>query len=157
LTVATSIGATALGEEQAADWAKEFRPDVVVETVGGDGGSLETAISLARRGARLVILGSFGTIQMNIGLAMGKELTIIPSSIYGTGRRGQQFASAVELLPRWRDALDLLLTHQFPLVDVEDAFRVASDKTTGALKVTVTPQASRLSPDRDVSDVSQRA
>jgi L-iditol 2-dehydrogenase len=137
--IASSYGVTALNEQDAEAWGKEFRPDIVIETVGGGGSTVDTALRMARRGARLILLGSFGIVPVNLGLAMSKEVRIVPSSIYGTGRRGQQFAAAVQLLPRWRDAMRPLLTHQFSLEDVEAAFTCASNKTTGSLKVTVRP------------------
>jgi threonine dehydrogenase-like Zn-dependent dehydrogenase len=139
VAAARSIGVHALPEGEAEDWGKENRPDVVVETVGGDGSTLRTAMKAARRGARIVIVGAFGTIEVDMGLAMTRELVILPASIYGTGRRGQQFAGAVDLLPRWKDGMNVLLTHQFSLDSVEEAFQCSADKTTGALKVTVVP------------------
>jgi threonine dehydrogenase-like Zn-dependent dehydrogenase len=136
---ATAIGVRGLDEGDAEAWGKANRPDVVIETVGGDGSTLRAAMRAARRGARVVVVGAFGTIEVDMGLAMLKELAILPSSIYGTDRRGQQFGGAVELLPRWQRDLKPLLTHQFSLGDVEGAFRCSAEKSTGALKVTITP------------------
>jgi threonine dehydrogenase-like Zn-dependent dehydrogenase len=34
-----------------------------------------------------------------------------------------------------------LVTHRFPLEDAPEAFRVASDKSTGALRVVLEPSA----------------
>ena len=68
---------------------------------------------------------------------MFKELTIIGSNTYGTDRRGPEFRGAVDLLPRYREEIAVLQTHRVPLAQVEDAFRVAADKRSGAIKVTV--------------------
>jgi threonine dehydrogenase-like Zn-dependent dehydrogenase len=59
--------------------------------------------------------------------------------MYGMGRRGPQFRAAVDLLPRYAVELASLQTHQFGLERIEEAFRCAGDKTTGAIKVTVLP------------------
>ena len=40
---------------------------------------------------------------------------------------------------RWRDELAAVTTHQLPLEDVATAFGIADDKSTGAIKVTLTP------------------
>ena len=50
---ATAIGVRGLDEGEAEEWGKEYRPDVVIETVGGDGSSLRAAMRAARRGARV--------------------------------------------------------------------------------------------------------
>jgi threonine dehydrogenase-like Zn-dependent dehydrogenase len=55
------------------------------------------------------------------------------------GRRGPQFRAAVELLPRYASELAALQTHQFGLAQIGEAFRCASDKASGAIKVTVVP------------------
>ena len=37
--------------------------------------------------------------------------------------------------------VDALVTHRFPLEDAPEAFRVAGDKTTGALRVVLEPSS----------------
>jgi threonine dehydrogenase-like Zn-dependent dehydrogenase len=70
---------------------------------------------------------------------MMKEVALLGSFCYGGGEREPEFATAARLTGRWTDELDALATHQFPLDDVAAAFATASDKTTGAIKVTLTP------------------
>ena len=44
--------------------------------------------------------------------------------------------------PCWRahpEIAETLITHRFPLDDAVEAFRVAGDKTSGALKVVLVP------------------
>ena len=55
------------------------------------------------------------------------------------GRRGPQFRAAVDLLPRYASGARGLQTHQFGLEQIDEAFRCAADKTSGAIKVTVVP------------------
>ena len=76
---------------------------------------------------------------------MMKELTIIGSNTYGTGRRGLEFRAAVDLLPRYRSEIEPLLTHRFPLTRVADAFECAANKQTGAIKVTIEPNSGEVS------------
>jgi threonine dehydrogenase-like Zn-dependent dehydrogenase len=136
---AEGLGVTVLTEDEVGAWGKEYRPDVVLETVGGSADTLKTAFRVARRGGRIVVLGVFDPVQLDLTYALMKELQILTSFAYGANRRGSEFQTAVELLPRWRDELASMQTHQFRLDDVEGAFRTAADKTTGALKVTVVP------------------
>ena len=140
--LATRLGAVPLGEDEAEAWGNENRPDVVIETVGGAADTLGLAIRAARRGARIVVLGAFQRpVELDMFAAVFKELAILGSFAYGTGRRGQEFKTAVDLLPRFREELPALQTHQFPLEEVEDAFRCAADKKSGAVKVTIVPGA----------------
>jgi threonine dehydrogenase-like Zn-dependent dehydrogenase len=66
-------------------------------------------------------------------------VSLLGSFCYGTGERETEFATAARLTARWRDELGALTTHQFDLADVSTAFATAGDKTTGAIKVTLTP------------------
>lgn len=134
-----SLGGIALGEGDWQEWAKKTRPDAVIETVGGAGETIETGIRAIRRGGRMVVLGSFGRVPVDIGGLMFKEVTVVGSFAYGWGARGAEFAAAVELLPSRQYDLASLQRDQFKLGSAEDAFRCAADKSTGAVKVTVTP------------------
>ena len=136
---AERLGVTVLTEEEGREWGKEHRPDLIFETVGGTADTLATAVQISRRAARIVILGVFEPIAIDWQRALMKELQLLPSFAYGTNGRGAEFGTAVELLPRWRDELTAMLTHQFSLDSVVEAFDTAADKSTGALKVTITP------------------
>jgi threonine dehydrogenase-like Zn-dependent dehydrogenase len=131
------LGATALGEDDWQEWTGERRPDVVIETAGGSGDALKVGVQAARPGGRLVIVGLMGSVAVDIGHVTMSELSIVGSFIYGAGQGGE-FAAAVDLLPRWQPELALLQSHQFKLESIEEAFRCASDKSTGAVKVSIT-------------------
>ncbi|HZT64700.1 MAG TPA: alcohol dehydrogenase catalytic domain-containing protein [Acidimicrobiales bacterium] len=137
--LASSIGATPIDPDEAVAWGREHRPDVVIETVGGQADTVGVAVRACARGGRIVVLGVFGTVPVDMGQVMFKELELIGSFCYGTGRRGQEFAAAANLLPRYAAELDGLQTHRFALDDVESAFSAAADKGTGSVKVTVVP------------------
>ena len=47
--------------------------------------------------------------------------------------------ATVSLLPRYREEIEVIQTHQFPLTSLHEAFACANDKKTGAIKVTVLP------------------
>lgn len=136
---AEAIGVTALGEDEAVAWSKEHRPDIVVESVGGAADTVGDAIRACRRGGTIVLLGTFSEPRaVDLQRLMMKELALQGSFCYGTGRRGPEFAAAAALTGRWERELRALTTHQFPLDQVDRAFVTADDKSTGAIKVTVT-------------------
>jgi len=141
-SAARQLGLTALAEADVKAWLKDAPPDVIVETVGGHADTLLDATRWCRPGGRIVVLGIFSKrAEINAYNLATRELELVGSDLYGMTRRGPEFRAAVGLLPRYASELEPLLTHRFPLERLEDAFRCAGDKTTGAIKVTVVPAA----------------
>jgi 2-desacetyl-2-hydroxyethyl bacteriochlorophyllide A dehydrogenase len=137
---AESLGVTVLNEDEAIPWGKEHRPDVVVESVGGAASTITDAVRVVGRGGRIVVMGTFSKpMPVDLQRLMMKEVALVGSFCYGSGEREPEFTTAARLTGRWCDDLGAITTHQFPLDDVSSAFRAASDKTTGAIKVTLTP------------------
>lgn len=133
------LGGTVLSEDDRQEWARRARPDVVIETAGGDGQALGVGVQAVRRGGTIAVLGSMGQVMVDMGSLMFKEASIIGSFCYGWGSRAAEFGEAADLLPVHQDRLSVLLRHQYSLSEAEDAFRCAADKSSGALKVTLTP------------------
>ncbi|HTO70752.1 MAG TPA: alcohol dehydrogenase catalytic domain-containing protein [Myxococcota bacterium] len=139
---AKRLGLLPLAENEVRAWAQDAQPDVVIETVGGHAQTLLDATRFCRAGGRIVVLGIFSKrSEVNGYLLATRELELVGSNMYGAGRRGPQFRAAVELLPRYAAEIAPLQTHRFALAQVEDAFRAAGDKQSGAIKVTVLPSA----------------
>jgi threonine dehydrogenase-like Zn-dependent dehydrogenase len=137
---ARDLGLTPLGEGDVGAWALERGPDVVIETVGGHADTLLEATRLCRSAGRIVVLGVFaGPRPVDALGLMARELTLVGSNTYGTDRRGPEFRAAVEALARYRADLERLQTHRFPLERLDEAFRCAADKKSGAIKVTIEP------------------
>jgi threonine dehydrogenase-like Zn-dependent dehydrogenase len=137
---AKRLGLIPLAESEVKAWAAEAQPDAIFETVGGHSTTLLDATRFCRPGGRIVVLGIFSKRpEVNGFLLATRELEIVGSNMYGASRRGSQFRAAVELLPRYAAELAPLQTHRFALAELESAFRCASDKQTGAIKVTVLP------------------
>jgi threonine dehydrogenase-like Zn-dependent dehydrogenase len=137
---AERIGVTVLSEDEAVTWGREHRPEVVIESVGGTADTLTDAVRVVGRGGRIVVLGTFAEPRLvDLQRLMMKEGSIVGSFCYGSGDREAEFAMAARLTGRWREELTALSTHQLPLDDVATAFGIADDKTTGAIKVTLTP------------------
>jgi len=73
--------------------------------------------------------------------ALGKELRFQWSLCYGfaAGPGGTEFADAAAMMARHPQLAKTLITHRFSLEDAAEAFRVAGDKSSGAIKVVVHP------------------
>ena len=137
---ARELGLTTIDEDQVALWASERKPDAVIETVGGSGGSLQQAVEVCRPSGRIVILGVFTQSPAIDALrVVVQELEMIGSFIYSAGQQGSEFGEAVSLLLRYRDEVALIQTHQFPLTSVAEAFACANNKQSESIKVTVLP------------------
>jgi threonine dehydrogenase-like Zn-dependent dehydrogenase len=140
IAAAERLGVTVVPEAKGRAWAKERRPDVVIESVGGASDTIGEALRAVARSGRIVVLGSFSAPQpIDLQRLMMKEVALLGSFCYGNGLREPEFATAARLTGRWRTELSALTTHQFPLADVVDGFRTADDKSTGAIKVTLLP------------------
>lgn len=140
--LARALGATQVfsNASKLLDAVGDQLIDVVIESVGGTANTLTEAISIARPGARIVVLGAFeGTPSIPAVALMARELTLVGSMCYARDRRVGDFALALEVLGRHRGVLSDLITHRFSLDQVQQAFEAAADKKAGAIKVLVIP------------------
>src|SRR5881296_110398 len=119
--------------------ALEAPIDLVIETVGGEADTLDTAVAAARPGGTICLLGAFTRSPAFPALfVLAKELRVIGSFVYGRAGARADFDVVLDLLRRQGTALaNRLITHRFPLKSITEAFRTASDKTTGSIKVTI--------------------
>jgi threonine dehydrogenase-like Zn-dependent dehydrogenase len=149
---ATALGATRVFDPGDAAGLKAYARtspiDVVVETVGesGDGsgalpGTLEQGIALVRRGGSVVILGVFlAPTPVNAGMLVLREVRLLGAVAYARGRDRADYEIALDLLAREGETLRrAMITHRFALDDIDQAFRAAADKASGAIKVSVRP------------------
>jgi len=114
--------------------------DVVVETVGGAADTLNAAGVAVRPGGAVSVLGFFTSpVSLQTIPLMMKEVTLGFSYCYEHGDESADFADALAILDRERDAAATLVTHELPLADVEHAFRIAADRKSGAIKVALRP------------------
>ena len=114
--------------------------DAVIETVGGDARTLTDAVTLARRGGRIVMLGLFDGAPRIPGLAFStKELTLLGSNCYSHSGGHSDFGAGVALMQANAQRIEPLITHRFGLVDANLAFATAADKSSGSIKVQIEP------------------
>lgn len=113
--------------------------DVVIDAAGTQS-ALARCAELLRPGGRVVLLGvSAGTMPVPGVLTLVKEITWIGSM--GRSRQDgvRESDEAAALLAAHPEIAETLITHRFPLDDAPEAFRVAQDRRSGALKVVLVP------------------
>ena len=126
------------GERLGAGPATGSDYDVILEAAGTQG-SLDQAVDLVRPGGVVCILANYWESVM-IGMGpMIKEVTLVPSFTYGHHQGVSEFEDAIGVLGAVPALPDVVITHRFALDDATEAFRVAGDRTTGAIKVVLHP------------------
>ena len=137
VAAAQALGLETIVETDVITWGKQHKPSLIVETVGGVADTLNDGIKVAKRGGRMVVLGTFATPAVDLFTALQKEVAILPSFAYGTRSGVEDFTEACAVLNEHRHDLGALVTHRFALDDVAGAFAIALDKTSQAVKVAV--------------------
>ncbi len=92
-------------------------------------------------GGRIAIVGvSHGGDRAVPGIQwMLKELTLTASMCYDRKPDAREFLDAAAALAADPDIAATVITHRFPLADAAQAFRVAGDRRSGAIKVVLEP------------------
>jgi len=113
-------------------------PEVVVETVGGVANTVNEAIALAQSGGRVSVVGIFSNQpQVNMTLAVLKEVALIGGITYGHINGRSDFEVALEIARRYADDMRKVITHRVALDDIAAGFATANDKSQNSIKVTV--------------------
>ncbi len=114
------------------------RYDVVLDAAGTQG-SLDQGTERVRPGGTIGVLASFWEpVCVGMGFLI-KEATLVPAFTYGHNHQGSEFEEAVRVLDATPDLPAAVITHRFPLDEAAEAFRVAADRASGAIKVVVEP------------------
>jgi 2-desacetyl-2-hydroxyethyl bacteriochlorophyllide A dehydrogenase len=125
------LGATVGGAPQTYD--------VVVEAAGSQE-SLARCGELVAPGGTIVVLGvHFGPVQLDWMPLFNKEARVIPSLGYCAHDGVREMDEAAAMLAEDPEIARTLITHRFPLEDAEEAFRVAADRSSGAIRVVLEP------------------
>jgi L-iditol 2-dehydrogenase len=129
MAVAATFGAEPAGAAAAAV------ADVVFEVSGSDA-ALDTALRLARPGARVVLVGipDGDRTSFSAALARRKGLTLVMAR-----RMGEVYPRAIELATRGMVDLAPLVSDVFPLDEVATAMSTAAART--GLKVVIRPSS----------------
>jgi threonine dehydrogenase-like Zn-dependent dehydrogenase len=113
--------------------------DVVVEAAGTEA-SLTRCGELVAPGGTIVVLGvHFGPVRLDWMPLFHKEARVIPSLGYCAHENGREMEDAAAMLADDPEIARTLITHRFPIEDAVEAFRVASDRAGGAVRVVIEP------------------
>jgi threonine dehydrogenase-like Zn-dependent dehydrogenase len=113
--------------------------DIVVEAVGSDE-ALADCVRQAAPGGRIAVVGVSHGDRAVPGIPwMLKELTLTASMCYDRGRDSREFVYAAAALASDPEIAATVITHRFPLAGAAEAFRVAGDRRSGAIKVVLQP------------------
>ncbi len=114
--------------------------DMVVETVGGRTiDTLVQSVAACRSQGKVVVVGVFRLpLAYDFMAPILTEISMLFSSCYGVIDGRHDYEVAIDLMANDRIPFKQIVTHKFPLQKTQEAFRVAFDKTTRAVKVHIT-------------------
>lgn len=108
--------------------------DITFECAGGSSmpETLSQAVSFTRIGGKVVIVGGFEAGKTSISLEWQRiqmsEIKLIPSASYAYWGIYPEMQMCLELLAKGKLNAKKIITHSFPLEDINEAFDVAQDK-----------------------------
>jgi 2-desacetyl-2-hydroxyethyl bacteriochlorophyllide A dehydrogenase len=113
--------------------------DLTIETVGGrSDATVKQALAVTRMQGRIVILGGFHVpITLDWSQPLLNEQSIIFSQLYSVMNGRHDYEIAVELMASGRVELEQIVTHRFPLEEIQQAFEAAYKKSAGSIKVQI--------------------
>ncbi len=110
--------------------------DVVVEAAGTEE-SLSRCIELVAPRGTVVVLGvhTGATVSLPWHPLFMREASVVPSLGYCAHDGRPEMVDVAQMLADEPEIVQTVITHRFPLQDAAEAFRVASDKSEGAIRV----------------------
>lgn len=130
IPAAEALTATSGGTDYASMYASAVY-DVVIETTGA-APVFANSLNLVKPGGILGCVGMISKVEIAQKLIVTKSLTVI-GSIGGTG----DFDRAMEFLVSFPEAASKLISHTFPMAQVEEAF-ASAQVPNGSMKVVLT-------------------
>lgn len=101
--------------------------------------TLDASVAAAEPGGTVVEFGMFWEPTALSNTWMFKEVVLVPAMAYSHHHDHDDFRDAADLTGGNPSIADALVTHTFSLEDAAEAFRVASDRSSGAIKVHIVP------------------
>jgi L-iditol 2-dehydrogenase len=152
LQLAKELGADLIvntSKEDAYQKVMEFTSsrgvDIAFECAGGPAmpETLSQAVSFTRIGGKVIIVGGFDKGKTSIELEWQKfqmkEIKLIPSASYSFWDIYPEMQISLDLLAKGKLNAKKMITHSFPLDDINKAFETAQNKKeTGAVFVALT-------------------
>jgi len=114
--------------------------DVVIEAAGTEA-ALARSVELVAPGGTIAVLGvhTGATVQLPWHTMFQREARVVPSLGYCRPESGREMEHAAAMLADDPEIVRSVITHRFPIEDAAEAFRVARDKSTRAIRVVLEP------------------
>lgn len=113
--------------------------DITIEAAGTDS-ALATCVRKTTPGGRIALVGIAHDDRRVPAIPfVMNELTLVGCNCYDNGGDGHEFAQAAAVLAAEPEIAATVITHRFPLSEAAEAFRVAEDRGSGAIKVVLEP------------------
>jgi L-iditol 2-dehydrogenase len=136
-----------LGADRVVDIHVEDPVHVVRQATGGLGVDLvveasgamsapQQAVEMVKRGGKILFLGFYaGPVTFDLSSAIRDDVTLYTTRGEGAGAVRRALSLAAQGKIRGRD----LVTHHFPLEQIQEAFRVVRERDGDPIKVVVVP------------------
>ena len=113
--------------------------DLTIETVGGhQSATAHQAVEATRKQGRIVVVGGFRRpFEFDFLTPMIREQAIIFSSCYSVLDGRHDYDLAIDMIARGDTKIDRMVTHRYPLQEIQTAFETAYDKSGGSVKVQI--------------------
>lgn len=109
------------------------RADLILECVGVNS-TIEQAISYARKGTDIIVVGVFGQkVNVDLGLVQDRELRLIGTLMY----MEEDYIKAIEMIQQKKVNLKPLITNHFPFKDYLKAYEYIEKQRDHAMKVMI--------------------
>jgi len=129
---AEALGARVIDRPRSSSYMVAFDAVCTQETV-------DHCVSACAPGGRVAEFGMFWTPVLMTNNMMFKEVSLVPAMAYTHDSSYNDFSESADILGSRPHIADALVTHTFPLGDAVEAFRVAGDRRSGAIKVHLVP------------------
>jgi 2-desacetyl-2-hydroxyethyl bacteriochlorophyllide A dehydrogenase len=112
--------------------------DVVVDAAGTDS-ALKNCFDLLRPGGTVALVASYWEPVTFPQFFSIKEPVVVGSNMHGHDETGRDMDAAARVLADNPEVAAAMITHRFPLDRAAEAFTVAADRASGAIKVLLEP------------------
>ncbi|WP_157218871.1 zinc-dependent alcohol dehydrogenase [Flavisphingomonas formosensis] len=127
------------GERLGATADPAGEHEVVIDCAGTSE-SIAQAVRLARTGGTVLTLATYwGGLELPAFEVAAKELKIVASSSYARNGAVRDIDIAASLLAGNPRIAETIISHRLPLEAASEAFDLARDRTSGAIKVVLEP------------------
>ena len=109
------------------------KADLILECVGVPD-TITQAVSLARKGSTIVVVGVFGKKpEVDLGLVQDRELSLVGTLMY----QKRDYEKAIQLVAQGALKLDPMITHHFPFRQYLTAYETIEAAKGGIMKVMI--------------------